>query len=65
MLLWAVAGETLSVYSVVRELHIALQVQAHLLVSGSLITWAQCTAYALVSRATSRRTPSVVTNLIE
>lgn len=50
MLSWAVAGLTLAVYGIMRDLQIALQIQAHLLVAFSLISWVQCMAYRTVRR---------------
>ena len=45
MLLWASAGVPLGVYNIVKEFNVALQVQAQILTTLSLITWAQCYYY--------------------
>lgn len=42
---WAIAGIPLGVYNVVRDFNIALQVQPHILILLSLVTWAQCLYY--------------------
>jgi hypothetical protein len=42
---WAFAGIPLGVYNLVQNLNIALQVQPHILIFLSLITWAQCKYY--------------------
>ena len=45
MLLWASAGVPLGVYNIVEEFNVALRVQAQILTTLSLITWAQCYYY--------------------
>lgn len=45
MLLWALAGIPLGVYTISRPLHIALQIQPQLLSFLSLVTWGQCLWY--------------------
>lgn len=42
---WAVAGIPLGTYNLVQNLNVALQVQPHILIFLSLITWAQCKYY--------------------
>ena len=42
---WAVAGIPLGVYNLVQNLNVALQVQPHILILLSLITWGQCKYY--------------------
>jgi uncharacterized protein with PQ loop repeat len=42
---WAVAGIPLGTYNLVQNLNIALQVQAHILIFLSLVTWSQCAYY--------------------
>ncbi|KAL6361118.1 hypothetical protein LRP88_04580 [Fusarium phalaenopsidis] len=39
---WAFAGIPLGVYNVVQNFNVALQVQPHILIFLSLITWSQC-----------------------
>ncbi|KAL9128772.1 MAG: hypothetical protein Q9217_002621 [Psora testacea] len=45
MILWASAGVPLGVYNIVEKFNIALRVQAQILTSLSLVTWAQCCYY--------------------
>ncbi|KAF2223835.1 PQ loop repeat-domain-containing protein, partial [Elsinoe ampelina] len=45
MLLWALAGVPLGVYNIVSSLSIALQIQAQILTSLSLVTWGQVYYY--------------------
>lgn len=42
---WAFAGIPLGVYNVVQNLNVALQVQPHILIFLSLVTWSQCKYY--------------------
>ncbi|RSL49681.1 hypothetical protein CEP54_012308 [Fusarium duplospermum] len=42
---WAFAGIPLGVYNVVQNLNVALQVQPHVLIFLSLVTWSQCKYY--------------------
>lgn len=42
---WAIGGIPLGVYNVVQNFNIALQVQPHILIFLSLVTWAQCQYY--------------------
>ncbi|KAL2689166.1 hypothetical protein Neosp_003218 [[Neocosmospora] mangrovei] len=42
---WAFAGIPLGVYNVVQDLNVALQVQPHILIFLSLVTWSQCKYY--------------------
>lgn len=44
-LAWAIAGIPLGVYSLSQDFNIALQIQPHILILLSLITWAQCQYY--------------------
>lgn len=42
---WALAGIPLGVYNLVQNLNIALQIQPHILIILSLVTWSQCQYY--------------------
>lgn len=42
---WAIAGIPLGVYNLVQDFNVALQVQPHILILLSLVTWAQCLYY--------------------
>lgn len=45
MLLWATAGVPLGVYNIVEDFNLALKIQPQILITLSLITWAQCLHY--------------------
>lgn len=51
-LAWAIAGIPLGVYNLVENFNIALQIQPHILIFLSLITWAQCQYYGEKRNAT-------------
>lgn len=42
---WAFAGIPLGVYNLVQDLNVALQLQPHILIFLSLVTWSQCKYY--------------------
>ena len=48
MLLWAAAGVPLGVYNIVEDFNVALKIQPQMLITLSLITWAQCLYYGKV-----------------
>lgn len=65
MILWAIAGAPLAVYTVVENFNIALQIQPQILTSLSFVTWTQCRYYSSVSTVCVGESLPVVSNSLK